>query len=163
MEDKFEKVSYEIKIDVDNNYNRKKRIVVFGMLNTKSDLENVQLLSEELEIDRTEIRKIFRINSNTHNNMIAPPINIEFYSMADKWKFLNKTIREKLRNLQEDSQFYGVSVAPDRSFKERQKYRQMKTEMNQRNAQLLHNGIVDKVWIIRRMCLEKVEVKHNKA
>ena len=83
--------------------------------------------------------------------------------MADKWKFLNKNIREKLRNLQEDSQFHGVSVAPDRSFKERQKYRQMKTEMNQRNAQLLHNGIFDEVWIIRKMCLEKVEVKHNEA
>ena len=57
MEDKFEKVSYEIKTDVDNNYNRKKRIVVFGMPNTKNDLENVQLLSEELEIDRTEVKK----------------------------------------------------------------------------------------------------------
>ena len=33
----------------------------------------------------------------------------------------------------ENSQFYGISIAPDRSFKEREAYRLLKQEMNTRN------------------------------
>ena len=109
------------------------------------------------------VKKIFRIKSKTNDNNVAPPINIEFYSMKDKWKILNNIIIKKLINLSDENKFYGVNVAPDRSFKERQKYHQLRVLMNQRNTELLANGMLDEKWIIKRMCLEKVEVKQSEA
>ena len=130
------------------------------MPNSEDDLESVQNLSEELKIDKTNIKKIFRLNSKSNDNF-APPINVEFYSMEDKWKFLNKKTREKLQNLPENNKFHGVSVAPDRSFIERQKYYQMRVVMNQRNVELANNGVYNYKWIIRKMRLERVEVKQD--
>ena len=141
----------------------KKRMVIFGMPNTQNDLESVQLLMEELEIDRTNIKKIFRIKSKTNDSNIAPPINVEFFSYEERFKFLNKNVREKLKNLPEKSVFHGVSVAPDRSFRERQQFKQLKIIMTERNLELLGREIHDSKWIIRRMRLEKVEVKPGEA
>ena len=163
METKFEKVSSEIKTNsntVDNGFCRRKRIILFGMPNSEDDLEAVQNLSEELKIDKTNIKKIFRLNSKSNDNF-APPINVEFYSMEDKWKFLNKNTREKLQNLPENNKFHGVSVAPDRSFIERQKYYQMRVVMNQRNVELANNGVYNYKWIIKKMRLERVEAKQD--
>ena len=81
--------------------------------------------------------------------------------MEDKWKFLNKNTTEKLQNLPENNKFHGVSVAPDRSFIERQKYYQMRVVMNQRNVELANNGVYNYKWIIRKMRLERVEVKQD--
>ena len=83
--------------------------------------------------------------------------------MDDKWAFLSKSTRQKLLNLSEENQFHGVSIAPDRSFKERQKYHQMKIVMNERNTELQNKGILGTKWIIRKMRLEKIEVKLNEA
>ena len=84
-------------------------------------------------------------------------------SKVENRKFLNRNTREQLRNLSDESRFHGVKVAPDRSFKERQKYRQLRKEMDIRNAGLMYSGIFYKKWIIRSMGLVKVEVKPNEA
>ena len=131
------------------------------MPNTNNDLETIQNLSEELELGSMNIKKIFRIKSNTNDETIAPPLNVEFISMDDKWKFLHKNTREKIKNMSNSSHFHGISVAPDRSFRERQKYRLLRIEMDQRNTELVNNGIEDQMWIIRKMRLEKVGVKQN--
>ena len=138
-------------------------MVIFGMPNTQNDLESVQLLMEELEIGRTNIKKIFRIKSKTNDSNIAPPINVEFFSYEERFKFLNKNVREKLKNLPEKSVFHGVSVAPDRSLRERQQFKQLKIIMTERNLELLGREIHDGKWIIRKMRLEKVEVKPGEA
>ena len=120
-------------------------------------------MMEELEIDRTNIKNIFRIKSKTNDSNIAPPIDAEFFSYEERFKFLNKNVREKLKNLPEKSAFHGVSVAPDRSFRERQQFKQLKIIMTERNLELLGRKIHDSKWIIRRMRLEKVEVKPGEA
>ena len=163
LEGKIEGYSHKNNSEIGNSYDRKKRIVIFGMPNRQNDLESVQLLMEELDIDRTNIKKIFRIKSKTNDSNIAPPINVEFFSYEERFKFLNKNVREKLKNLPEKSVFHGVSVAPDRSFRERQQFKQLKIIMTERNLELLGREIHDSKWIIRNMRLEKVEVKPGEA
>ena len=68
-----------------------------------------------------------------------------------------------LNNLSEENQFYGVTVAPDRSFKDLRKYHELKAIMNQRYTKPTADGILDEKWIIRRMRLEKIEVKQSEA
>ena len=86
-----------------------------------------------------KIKKIFRINSNTNNESIASLLNVEFIYMENEWKIMHANIRVK-NKLTSCNQFYSVSVAPYRSYQERQNYHQLRLEMNKRNADLLHNG-----------------------
>ncbi|CAL4170411.1 unnamed protein product, partial [Meganyctiphanes norvegica] len=51
------------------------------------------------------------------------------------------------------SQFYGISVAPDRSYKERQEYRILRIEMDSKNENLTNAGVTSNKWIIRHMRL----------
>ena len=100
---------------------------------------------------------MFRINSRTDNDRVAPPLNIEFYSMRDKFKLFNNSTRGILNAIHCLHLFRGVKIAPDRSFQERQRYRLLRDEMNQRNTELMLGGIVDEKWIIRKMSLVKVQ------
>ena len=163
MENNFDKFSGDIKANNQSYNSRKKRIVIFGMPNTNNDPDTVQLLLEELELGRMNIKKIFRINSKTNNESIAPPLNVEFTSMDDKWKILHKDIRAKIKTMSSSSPFHGfpISIAPDRSFRERQKYHLLRNEMDRRNINLMNDGIDNEIWIIRKMRLEKVEVEQN--
>ena len=166
MEKKIEMVS-ETKASENSEshgkYDRRKRIVIFGMPHFKNhtnDWQGVHELVEFLEIGEIKIKKIFRINSKRNNDSLAPPINIEFYSMRDKFKLFNNSIRERLKKLGSGHLYEHVRIAPDRSFKERQIYQQLRNEMNERNKDLIFNGIADKMWIIRKMSLEKVQVEY---
>merc|ERR1712240_15175 len=156
LEGKIEGYSHKNNSEIGKIYDRKKRIVIFGMPNRQNDLECVQLLMEELEIDRSNIKKIFRIKSKTNDSNIAPPINVEFFSYEERFKFLNKNVRKKLS-------FMEYLLPPDRSFRERQQFKQLKIIMTERNSELLRREINDSKWIIRKMHLEKVEVKPGEA
>ena len=135
--------------------------MIFGMPNVYShDMEAIQNLMGFLEIGETNIKKMFRINSRTDNDRVAPALNIEFYSMSDKFKFFNNSTRGILNAIHCRHLFRGVKIAPDRSFQERQRYRLLRDEMNQRNTELMLGGIVDEMWIIRKMSLVKVQVEH---
>ena len=125
-----------------------------------NDWQGVHDLFEFLEIGEIKIKKIFRINSKSNNDRLAPPINIEFYSMRDKFKLFNNSTREKLKDLCNGHLYEHVKIAPDRSFKERQIYKQLRNEMDKRNEDLMYSGIADQMWIIRRMSLEKVQVEY---
>ena len=89
------------------------------------------------------------------------PNNVEFVSVEDKWKIMHQNIREKIKTIPISSIFHGISVAPDRSYRERQRYQFLRDKMNWRNAELMKSGIANETWIIRKMSLEKVMVKQN--
>ena len=161
MENKFDEVSNDNKSEARSYQCRKKRIVLFGMPNTFNDLDIVQTLLEELGLGRMEIKKIFRINSNTNDESIASPLNVEFASVEDKWKIMHQNIRAKIKTIPISSIFHGISVAPDRSYRERQRYQFLREIMNWRNAELMKSGIANETWIIRKMSLEKVMVEQN--
>ena len=163
MEKKIEMVSETKASESYGKYDRRKRIVIFGMPHFKNhtnDWQGVHELVEFLEMGEIKIKKIFRINSKRNNDRLAPPINIEFYSMRDKFKLFNNSIRERLKKLGSGHLYEHVRIAPDRSYKERQIYQQLRNTMDERNKDLMYNGIADKMWIIRKMSLEEVQVEY---
>lgn len=172
LENNFERFSAVTKSDFRGDFDRRNRIVIFDMPNFDDDAKAVRKFIKFLTAEEIKIKKIFRLNSKPSTDEVAPPLNVEFYSMEDKMKILkkNKIWNERTR---EPGYFNYVSkycpsfvyrhvkTAPDRSFGERQKYRQLRVIMDQRNSELNYHGIANEKWIIKKMCLEKVQVKHN--
>ena len=151
-----------------DNFKRRNRIVFFGIrdasndVDASSDVETIKSLADELGIENVEIKKTFRIKAKQRINKWLPfPLNVEFHCEEDKYAFLNKSIREKLRNLSEENIFHGVTIAPDRSFKEREEYRLLRQEMNTRNEDLKSSGTLNYKWIIKKMSLIRVEVEQD--
>ena len=159
IDKQVKKVSNDIKTDLHDKYVRRNRIVIFGL--GDSHVELVKSLGKELGIKNVNIKKTFRIKvwyKKTAKFRCVPPLNVEFHCERDKYAFLNKSVREKLGTLPEESEFHFVSIAPDRSFKERIEYRLLRQEMNERNDELKSLGEFSYMWIIKKMSLTQVEV-----
>ncbi|CAL4082609.1 unnamed protein product, partial [Meganyctiphanes norvegica] len=98
-----------------------------------------------------KVKKSFRISARYSGNP-DPPLIIELFTLDDKYNTL-RIIRDKIGDLINTSQFYGISVAPDRSYKERQEYRSLMIEMDSKNEDLTIAGVTSNKWIIRHMRL----------
>ena len=97
---------------------------MFGIHNTSNDVKTIKSLANELGIENIDIKNTFKIKAKQRTNNFLPlPLNVEFHCEEDKYVFLNKCIREKLRNLSEENIFHGVTITPEHSFKEREEYR----------------------------------------
>ena len=158
LNEKVQNSSTDIKADFRDSYKRRNRVVLFSLPDNNNDENSVQILSNELGLQNIKVKKTFRINSRSQSNSILP-LNVEFCSSDDKHKFLNVTTKEKIRNLPSLSSFYGISVASDRSYKERQEYRALRQIMDSQNERLVNSGNNHESWIIRKMCLVKVKAK----
>ncbi|CAL4151382.1 unnamed protein product [Meganyctiphanes norvegica] len=101
------------------------------MPNTSNDTDSLRLLTEELGMEEIKVKKSFRISARYSRNP-DPPLKIEFFTLDDKYNTL-RIIRNKIGDINSNSQFYGISVAPDRSYKERQEYRLLRIEMDSKN------------------------------
>ena len=162
VDKQVKQISNDIKTDLHDNYIRRNRLVFFGIESSPNDVEMLKSLANELGIENLDIKKTFRIKAKRTNNNISPlPLNVEFHCVDDKYVFLNKSVKEKLSHMPENSQFYGISIAPDRSFKEREAYRLLKQEMNKRNEDLISSGVLNTKWIIKQMHLTQEEVEQD--
>ena len=71
---------------------------MFGIYNTSNDVEMIKSLANELGIENIDIKNTFRIKAKQRTNNFLPlPLNVEFHCEEDKYVFLNKCIREKLK------------------------------------------------------------------
>ena len=147
----------EFKDDFHQSQQRSKGIVIFGFLESESDEDDdatkISELASALNINNFNVTKTFHIKSN---NTQPHPLNVQFRHEYQKHLFLNKDIREKLNT--EVQEFQGVSISPDRTFKERAEYRRLKVTMLERNSQLEDEGIREQKWIIRNLNLQKVKI-----
>ena len=149
----------EFKEDFHHSQKCSKKIVIFGLPESDNDedddITRISELASALNISDFNVTKTFHIKSNsTHPH----PLNIQFRYEYQKQLFLNKDIREKLNTFTQEQEFHGLSILPDRTFKERAEYRRLKVIMLERNSQLEDKGICDKKWIIRSLNLQKVKV-----
>ena len=71
-----------IDVDVQSGFNRKRRVVIFGMKNDGDDEKSMKKLLEEFNLN-IGVKKIFRINSRTTTES-GKPLNIEFNNLIDK-------------------------------------------------------------------------------
>ena len=156
LNEKLQNSSTNIKADIRDTYKRRNRIVLFNLPDNNNDEQSVKLLTNELGLRNIKVKKTFRIKSRSQNSSILP-LNVEFCSSDDKNKFLNLTTKEKIRNLPSPSAFDGISIASDRSYKERQEYRALRQNMDIQNEILVNSGNTHEKWIIRKMCLVKIK------
>ena len=138
-------------------YIRRKRLVFIGVPKDIDDKIFIKELSEELNLglEKSAIKKTFRIKARNIPVDKTPPLNIEFCDATDRSKILNKITIEKIANLPPHSRFRDVKFFPDRSYKQRKKYKELKLQMDARNSSLPQNMKTLK-WIIKNMSLIKV-------
>ena len=139
-------------VDVQSGFNRNKRVVIFGMKHYGDDQKSMQNLLEEFNLN-IGVKKIFRINSRTNEK----PLNVEFNNLSDRNIFFREYLRNKREKSYNSDNFYGITIAPDRPYTERIKYKNMRREINILNTELYYLGFAHK-WIIRNMCPIKVDI-----
>ena len=110
-------------------------------------------LVTELGYSPINISRHFRLRTRA----TTPPINVEFLHENDKYKFLNKDTKQKLRELPPTNKFHGVSVTQDRTFKQRQDFKSIQHQMRAKIDELINQGNTNEKWIIRNMRLIKVK------
>ena len=120
-----------IDVDVQSGFDRKRRVVIFGIKNHGDDQKSMEKLLEEFNLN-IGVKKIFRINSRTNEK----PLNVEFNTLSDKNIFFNKYLRTKRGKFYHSDNFYGITIAPDRSYNERLKYKSLKKEIDILNEEL---------------------------
>ena len=143
---------------VPKKYIRRKRLVCIGVPREMDDTTFMQEISQELNLvlDENTIKKTFRINAKNISADKSQPLNIELYHTSDKIKLLSQDTKDKIANLPPHSKFHGVKFFPDRPYKHRKKYSELKTEMDARNSKLKSRNLNTLKWVIRNMSLIKV-------
>ena len=142
---------------VREKYLRRKRLVFIGVPKDIDDKTFIKELSEELNLglEKSAIKKTFRIKARNIPVNKTPPLNIEFCDATDRSKILNQTTIDKIANLPPHSRFRNIKFFPDRSYKQRKKYKELKLQMDARNSSLPQNVKTLK-WKIKNMSLIKV-------
>ena len=142
------------------NHTRRMRLVCIGVPKHMDDRTFIQELSEELnlDLDNSKIKKTFRIQAKNIPAGKTLPLNIEFYSTSDRSNILSQVTTDKIANLPSNSKFRHVKFFPDRSYKHRKKYNELKLEMDARNSQLFKHAKTrpSLKWTIKNMSLIKV-------
>ena len=146
--------------ELQNQYIRRNRVVFIGVPEEMDDIDFITELSRELKLDfdRNKIVKTFRINARNIPVGKTQPLNVEFRNLSDKTKFLSLTIKKKLNSLPDSSKFSDVKCFPDRTYKQREQYRSLKLEMDDKNHQLETQNNLTERYIIKNMVLTKTVV-----
>ena len=121
---------------VREKYIRKKRLFFIGVPKDTDDESFIKELSGELNLglDRSAIKKTFRIKARNIPANKTPPLNVEFCDTTERSKILNQLTRDKIANLPPNSRFHDIKFFPDRSYKHRKKYKELKLQMDARNS-----------------------------
>ena len=133
-------------------------MVCIGIPNGMDDKNFIQEVSKELNLglDENKIKKSFRINARNIPSDKSKPLNIELLQIKDKVKILSQETKEKIANLPLHSKFHGVKFFPDRPYKHRKKYKELKLEMDARNSELASKNLNTLMWKIKNISLIKV-------
>ena len=140
------------------NYLRRKRLVFIGVPKEMDDKTFINELSEELNLglEESSIKKTFRIKARSVPAGNSPPLNVEFRYAKDRSNILNQCTRDKIANLPPLSKFHDVKFFPDRPYKHRKRYKELKLEMDARNLELLDRNVRTLKWTIKNMSLTKI-------
>ena len=166
---------------------RKTRIVLFNVSYKEKDMEDklIEGLTDfDLVLDLMQNSNLnfqpkfcFRVLSENNADIQRPPLIIDFFTVSHKYKFMTECrslIREfrdnGMRLIKNTRPRIGVShwindvtMAADRSYADRNTYKVLKELMIARNGELLENGTIDKIWIIKdlTLCLIDMQQREN--
>ena len=136
-------------------------MIVQGLKESVSETDNklVERLAAQLGFTELKLIDIFRHKKTigSSNTGQIPILNIELALDADKAKFSQKEMRDKIDALTGD--FDGIKIFPDRTYKERMEFKFLRSEQEKKNAELLRNGNTEEKYIIKdmRLVLKRIQ------
>ena len=169
--------------NVQDRIKRKTRAVIFNVpyydddkgLKLVGDFTDFELILDLLSHSniRFKPKGCFRVLSRNNNNNPRPPLIVEFHTEYQKYEFLIKC-REIITAFNESKVYlqgsWGVngarirtdhwigslSIAPDRTYADRQMYKVLKEQMIAQNNELVTNGNTEEKWIISNLSLRLI-------
>ena len=113
----------------------------------------------------------FRVLSGKNANDPRPPLVVVFPTLSHKQEFLSRCIgtineiketnthmvRGVLFHYAKAQWISKISIASDRTFDDRQRFKYLKEQLTARNSDLVKEGITDKIWTIRDLSFRLVE------
>ena len=157
---KMKEMEVNIKADVLDPVKRRKKLVVEGAPSHYTPIALVKKLVSTLDIQCMDNSQILRTHKWTSNPSAGHPksmFNIEFKYEEDKYLFINKEVREKLENLDNSNEFYGVKIYHDRSPAERRQHQIASQEVSSNNQGLGPDSTYK--WIVRDGRPTKVRIQ----
>ena len=86
-------------------------------------------------------------------------LNVEFFDETIKQRFLEKDIREKLKNLESSNTYHKYSIWQDRTKMERNDHKALSAEAEKKNVELIRSGVTDQMYIVRSYRLALIKKK----
>ena len=141
-----------IKFDVLDIVKRRNNLVFEKVPEGLEPTNLIKELAKELDIEGLNDFTVsyahkwkFRPFSGEPKNMMC----IKFRYETDKFKFLGKTIRDKLKSLDKQHKFYGIKIFPDRSPAERKKFKELLKVAVVKNSELAAVNDHEHIWIVK--------------
>ena len=141
-------------------FKRRNRVVFIGVPKDMSDTDFINELSRELnlDIDASKITNTFKIKARNIPPNKSPPLNVEFFNNGDRQTFLDVLAKNKCNFLPGNSKFKDVQCFPDRTFMQRENFKALKREMDDKNKQLEAENFLNVRYVIKNMTLTKITV-----
>ena len=131
--DEFEKAvkkyieiaAIEIKADMRESFNKRKKAVIFGLPPNVSgtEIDLVKELTNTLNISEVDQYITSAFRHRQAGGSSPSVVTVEFKHEGAKYKFLGKDRKVALESLQSGNKFYGVRIAHNRTLQERKDYR----------------------------------------
>ena len=160
IENNVKELGSDIKFDVVDSVRRRNNLVFEKVPEGFEATKFIKELANELDIDGINDVTVCYARKWTSWPSSGAPKNmmcIKFRYEADKYKFLGKTVRDKLERLDGNHKFYGIKIYPDRSTAEMIQFKKLLKVTAVKNSELVAVNDHEHFWIVKHGRVLKVK------
>ena len=130
---------------------RDNKIILEGISEHVDHKEFIRDLSSALEITDMSDNKInymmkWTTGADTDNTRVL--VRVGFSDPRDKFMFVNKEVKRKLKEFETSSRFHGIKIYQDRSYADREHFKTLLSEAERRNVELQRNNDHSRIWVV---------------
>ena len=160
IENNVKELGSDIKFDVIDSVRRRNNLVFENVPEGSKESNFIKELANELDIDGINDFTVCYARKWTSRPSSGAPKNmmcIKFRYEADKYKFLGKTVRDKLERLDGKHKFYGIKIYTDKLAAERIQFKELLKVTAVKNSELLAANDHEHFWIVKHGRVLKVK------